>query len=74
MGDQRSRWSTRTASDDINAPQPEAEAVILGTGENRLSKIEALATRRQAGLIVILEDPADPLNAGAVLRRVAGLA
>jgi tRNA (guanosine-2'-O-)-methyltransferase len=68
MGDQRSRWSTRTASDDINAPQPEAEAVILGTGENRLSKIEALATRRQAGLIVILEDPADPLNAGAVLR------
>jgi hypothetical protein len=67
-GDQRSRWSTRIASADPNAPQPEGDEIILGTGENRMAKIEALAKRRQAGLIVVLEDPADAMNAGAVLR------
>jgi hypothetical protein len=68
VGDQRSRWSTRIASSDPNAPQPEGDEIILGTGENRMAKIEALAKRRQAGLIVVLEDPADAMNAGAVLR------
>jgi hypothetical protein len=34
-GDQRSRWTTRVASDDPNAPQPEGEDVFLGNGENR---------------------------------------
>jgi len=67
-GDQRSRWSTRIASEDPDAPQPEGEEVVLGTGENRMAKIEALASRRQAGLVVVLEDPADAMNAGAVLR------
>ena len=66
--DQRSRWSTRAASDDPNAPQPEGDAVAIGSGENRLAKIEALCKRRQAGLVVVLEDPADAMNAGAVLR------
>ena len=42
-GDQRSRWSTRVASDNPNAPQPEGEDMYLGTGQNRLAKIEALA-------------------------------
>ena len=67
-GDQRSRWSTRVASDNPNAPQPEGEDMYLGTGQNRLAKIEALVKRRQSGLIVVLEDPADAMNAGAVLR------
>ena len=67
-GDQRSRWSTRIASDDPNVPQPEGEEVFLGTGENRMAKIEALVKRRQSGLILVLEDPADAMNAGAVLR------
>jgi len=56
------------ASDDPNAPQLEGDEAALGTGENRMAKIEALCKRRQAGLIVVLEDPADAMNAGAVLR------
>ena len=56
---QCSRWSTRSASADPNALQPEGDKIILGTGENRMAKIEALAKRRQAGLIGVLEDAAD---------------
>eukprot|EP00287_Rhodomonas_sp_CCMP768_P028555 CAMPEP_0202829704 /NCGR_PEP_ID=MMETSP1389-20130828/15689_1 /ASSEMBLY_ACC=CAM_ASM_000865 /TAXON_ID=302021 /ORGANISM="Rhodomonas sp., Strain CCMP768" /LENGTH=331 /DNA_ID=CAMNT_0049503289 /DNA_START=34 /DNA_END=1029 /DNA_ORIENTATION=+ len=65
-GDQRSRWIQREVSFDPNSPQ--AEADLDKEGGNRHAKIEALAKNRQTGLIVVLEDPADMHNAGAVLR------
>mmetsp|Transcript_2340 Transcript_2340/g.5571 ORF Transcript_2340/g.5571 Transcript_2340/m.5571 type:complete len:356 (+) Transcript_2340:176-1243(+) len=65
-GPQRSRWQPREVSKDINMPQ---EAVSDDGGEgNRQAKIEALAARKQAGFIVVLEDPHDEGNAGAVVR------
>ena len=64
-GVQRSRWAPRKVSPDFQAPQGVAEK---GGGANRAAKIEALVSRRQSGLIVVLEDPADEHNAGAVFR------
>eukprot|EP00960_Hanusia_phi_P064382 765779-Hanusia_phi.AAC.1 len=65
-GDQRSRWETRHVSDSVHAPQPAVEDA--DQGQTRAAKIEALAARRQSGLIVVLEDASDAHNAGAVIR------
>ena len=65
LGVQRSRWMPREASSDVEVPQGVAESTDKS---NRLAKIEALAARRQSGFIMVLEDPADDNNAGAVLR------
>jgi hypothetical protein len=64
-GAQRSRWAPREASTDFQVPQGVADQ---SGGANRAAKIEALVSRRQSGLIVVLEDPADEHNAGAVFR------
>jgi hypothetical protein len=62
---QRSRWAPREVSPDFQVPQGVAEE---SGAANRVAKIEALVSRRQSGLIVVLEDPSDELNAGAVFR------
>ncbi|EKX53506.1 hypothetical protein GUITHDRAFT_133205 [Guillardia theta CCMP2712] len=65
-GDQRSRWETRHVSDSVHAPQPAVDG--MDAGQTRAAKIEAMAARRQSGLIVVLEDASDAHNAGAVIR------
>ena len=64
-GAQRSRWAPREVSPDFQVPQGVAEEIAAA---NRVAKIEALVARRQSGLIVVLEDPSDELNAGVVFR------
>ena len=64
-GVQRSRWAPREVSPDFQVPQGVADQ---SGGANRAAKIEALVSRRQSGLIVVMEDPADEHNAGAVFR------
>jgi hypothetical protein len=52
-------------SPDFQVPQGVAD---VSGGVNRAAKIEALVSRRQSGLIVVMEDPSDEHNAGAVFR------
>ena len=65
-GTHRSRWERRDAS--LNPDEPQPLNPESATGEVRTNKIAALVKRRQAGFILVLEDPFNINNAGAVLR------
>jgi hypothetical protein len=66
LGEQRSRWQRRDAS--MNPDEPQPENPDAAEGEVRSNKIAALVQRRQSGLILVMEDPYNVNNAGAVLR------
>jgi tRNA G18 (ribose-2'-O)-methylase SpoU/cold shock CspA family protein len=69
-GELRSRWDARGVSSSADQPQGKREnPVEVGDeGEARIAKLQALADRRFAGLVVVLEDIGDTYNCGAALR------